>query len=205
MTNPSTPFSHFMTTHQDLTIPSHIQEPKLLMLICCAPCACAAVEAIANAKLDATLLFYNPNIQPPEEYEIRRDEVQRLAQHFNLKFAEGPYHPEAWEEINKDLSHLPERDLRCENCFQLRLNFTVDFALKHDFNMVGSVLGFSRWKSTAMASQTLQKAVAPFTEKITAWDINWRKCGRQERNAQLMRELQFYNQTYCGCLPSIRR
>ena len=39
---------------------------------------------------------------------------------------------------------------------------------------------------------------------ITWWGQNWRKGGLQDRRNQLIRELDFYNQQYCGCEYSLR-
>lgn len=190
-------------THSDLQL--NLPQPRILLLVCCAPCACATVEALAHAQMDLTLLFFNPNIFERGEYEIRRDEVQRLAEIYHFPFVEGPYDPEVWNVETRGMESLPERSERCRRCFLLRLRFAARYAHEHHFNVLSSVLGFSRWKSSSMASETLKIAVEPYAETLTAWDVNWRKNGRQERNAQLMREHQLYNQLYCGCKFSLKK
>ena len=49
-------------------------EKKLLLHSCCAPCASEIMEAVAASDIETTVYFYNPNIHPREEYEIRKDE-----------------------------------------------------------------------------------------------------------------------------------
>ena len=73
--------------------------PKLLILACCAPCSCAVIKKMADEGVDATVLFYNPNIYPSAEYEKRRDEQRRVCEVFGLKFAE-------LTDINKRLDRL---------------------------------------------------------------------------------------------------
>ena len=52
-------------------------EKKLLLHSCCAPCAGEIMEAVAASDIETTVYFYNPNIHPREEYEIRKDENKR--------------------------------------------------------------------------------------------------------------------------------
>ena len=79
--------------------------PKLLVLSCCAPCSCAAIKKLADDGIDATVLFYNPNIYPSAEYEKRRDEQKRACEHFKIPFIELPYEPEATDTDNWALTH----------------------------------------------------------------------------------------------------
>ena len=55
---------------------------KLLLHSCCAPCAGEIMEAIAASNIETTIYFYNPNIHPREEYEIRKDENITFADTF---------------------------------------------------------------------------------------------------------------------------
>ena len=63
---------------------------KVLVLSCCAPCSCAVIEKLARDGVDATILFYNPNIYPQAEYEKRRDEQKRVCERFGVPFVELP-------------------------------------------------------------------------------------------------------------------
>ena len=120
--------------------------PKLLVLSCCAPCSCAAIKKLADDGIDATVLFYNPNIYPSAEYEKRRDEQKRVCEHFGLKFAELPYEPEKWDKAVAGLENEPERGKRCSACFYMRLERAEQYALEHKFTALTSVLGVSRYK-----------------------------------------------------------
>ena len=59
---------------------------KILLLSCCAPCSCAVIEKLAAEQADFTVVFYNPNIQPEEEYRKRCDENKRLCAALSVPF-----------------------------------------------------------------------------------------------------------------------
>ena len=45
---------------------------KLLMHICCAPCANLPIDVLRADGIDLTGYWYNPNIHPFTEYRARR-------------------------------------------------------------------------------------------------------------------------------------
>ena len=69
---------------------------KLLLLSCCAPCSVGVIRYLYDNKTDFTVLFYNPNIRPQEEYIRRRDENKRICQELKIPFMELPYQPDLW-------------------------------------------------------------------------------------------------------------
>lgn len=170
---------------------------KLLILSCCAPCSCAVIKKMADDGVDATVLFYNPNIYPSEEYEKRRDEQKRVCESFGLPFAELPYEPEVWEAAVKGLENEPERGKRCSACFYLRLERAARYAKEHGFDAFASVLGVSRYKDLEQVNREAARAAQK--EHFPYNDTNWRKNGLEELRKNLIKELQLYSQQYCGC------
>ena len=174
---------------------------KLLVLSCCAPCSCAVIKKLADDGVDATVLFYNPNIYPSAEYEKRRDEQRRVCEAFGLKFAELPYEPEVWDKAVQGLENEPERGKRCSECFYMRLKKAQQYALEHKFDALTSVLGVSRYKDLAQVNEAARRA---WQESVEAdWPANWRKGGLEELRRALVKELGLYAQTYCGCKYSL--
>lgn len=171
------------------------------MLSCCAPCSCAAIKKLADDGADVTVLFYNPNIYPSAEYDKRRDEQQRVCEHFGLKFAELPYEPEVWDEAVKGLENEPERGKRCSVCFYMRLKKAQEYAVKHKFDALTSVLGVSRYKDLQQVNNAARQAWINGVKPYLA--INWRKGGLEELRRALVKELNLYSQTYCGCKYSL--
>ena len=91
------------------------------MHACCAPCSSAIVEWLVAHGVCPTIFYYNPNIFPREEYEIRKNESKRHAESLGLTWIDGDYNHEQWREGVCGLENEPERGRRCERCFTLRL------------------------------------------------------------------------------------
>lgn len=172
---------------------------KLLLLSCCAPCSVGVIRHLYEKKTDFTVLFYNPNIRPQEEYIRRRDENERICQELDIPFTELPYNPEFWKEEIKGFENEPERGKRCDKCFLLRLRVAARYAKEHGFTRFSSVLGISRFKNF---EQVCHAGLQASQEEGIPYDTtNWRKGGLLERSERLSREKNLYRQTYCGCKP----
>ena len=176
---------------------------RLLLHACCAPCSSAIVEWLLNNGYCPTIFYYNPNIYPREEYEIRKEESKRHAESLGIRWIDGDYDHEGWLNGVCGLENQPERGLRCEQCFTLRLPVTARKAQELGIELLATTLASSRWKSLEQierAGHAAEQAV-PGTR---FWAKNWRKGGLQERRNQLLKEYGFYNQQYCGCEFSMR-
>ena len=174
---------------------------KLLLLSCCAPCSCAVIEKLAKDKKSFTVLFYNPNIMPQEEYIKRKEENLKLCKKFSVPFIDLDYDNSAWLAFIKGFEAEPERGERCRKCFAFRLKKTARFAKEQGFETFSSVLGVSRYKNLEDVN-TIAKDIAS-KEGIPYVDTNWRKGGLEERRRALIKEEQMYNQNYCGCIFSL--
>ncbi len=179
-------------------------EAPLLLHACCAPCSSAIVEWMLAHGLRPTIFYYNPNIFPREEYEIRKQESKRHAESLGLQWIDGDYDHEQWQHDICGLEHEPERGRRCEQCFTLRLIASARKAQELNLTWFTTTLASSRWKSIEQITRAGQAAEAavPGTH---FWAQNWRKGGLYERRNQLLREYNFYNQQYCGCEFSMRK
>lgn len=172
---------------------------KLLLLSCCAPCSCAVIKTLAEQNKDFSVVFYNPNIRPLAEYQKRRDENERVCKLYGVDFIELEYDNERWCALTKGLENEPERGKRCSICFYMRLKRVMEYALANGFTAVSSVLGVSRWKNLAQVNNA---AITASDESGIAYlEIEGRKNGMQELRARLIKELNLYNQNYCGCKP----
>ncbi len=172
---------------------------KFLLLSCCAPCSCAVIKRLAEEKNNFTVVFYNPNIRPRDEYERRLEENKRLCDIYAVPFVELEYDNERWCELIAGLETEPERGKRCDVCFYMRIKRVMEYAKEHDFDAVASVLGVSRYKDLAQVNRAAEKAAAETGIKYL--QIEGRKGGMQELRIQLIKDLALYNQDYCGCKP----
>ena len=131
----------------NLKLPDHINTNKVLLHSCCAPCAGDLMMRMKSSGIDLTIFFYNPNIHPKKEYEIRKEENIRYAKELNIEFIDGDYDVQNWFSRAKGLEHEPERGERCTKCFDFRFERTALYAHENGFKIFTSSLGISRWKN----------------------------------------------------------
>ena len=182
---------------------------EVLLHACCAPCSSAIVEWLMANGVRPTIFYYNPNIWPREEYEIRKQESKRHAESLGIEWIDGDYDHEEWRQDVCGMENEPERGRRCEQCFTLRLTATARKAQELGIKWFATTLASSRWKSLEQierAGLAAELAVGhkgadseSRPQEVRFWAQNWRKGGLQERRNQLLREYGFYNQLYCGC------
>jgi len=175
----------------------------ILLHACCAPCSSAIVEWMMAHDIRPTIFYYNPNIWPREEYEIRKQESKRHAEGLGLEWIDGDYDHDQWLSGVCGLEAEPERGRRCEQCFTLRLTAAARKTAELGMTYFATTLASSRWKSLEQIERAghIAEKAAPGT---VFWAQNWRKGGLQERRNELLREYDFYNQLYCGCEFSVR-
>jgi len=179
------------------------KESKLLLHSCCAPCAGEIMEAVAASGIDTTIYFYNPNIHPKEEYEIRKDENIRFAEKLGFDFIDADYDKDNWFERIKGLENEPERGKRCTVCFDMRFERTALYAHENNFKIFATTLGISRWKDLEQINNSGLKAAKRYNS-LDFWDFNWRKQGGSSRMLEISKKEKFYKQEYCGCVYSLR-
>ena len=175
----------------------------LLLHTCCAPCSAAIVEWLLANEVQPVLFYFNPNIFPRGEYEIRKSECTRYANSLGLDIIDGDYNHEEWLCGVAGLEHEPERGARCLQCFKIRLYAAARVTHERGLVQFATTLASSRWKNLEQIAEAGHWAAKQFAG--TAFhDKNWRKDGLSERRRTLLAENGFYNQQYCGCEFSIR-
>lgn len=190
-----------MKKKNDIEIPEGISQ--VLLHACCAPCSSAIVEWMLQHNIRPTIFYFNPNIFPYEEYEIRKNESKRHAESLGIPWIDGDYDHEAWLQAIRGLEQEPERGSRCQQCFRIRLTATALQAQQLGIQHFTTTLASSRWKSIEQITTAGLQAQAAVPSTLF-WAQNWRKGGLQDRRNQLLKEYSFYNQLYCGCEFSIR-
>lgn len=175
---------------------------RVLLHACCAPCSSAIVEWLLAHGIQPVIYYFNPNIYPLEEYEIRKNESKRHAESLGIQWIDDDYCHDSWRESVCGLENEPERGKRCEKCFYLRLLATARKAQELGIQWFATTLASSRWKNLEQINRAGEAAAKE--KKVRFWAQNWRKDGLQERRNQLLKEYRFYNQQYCGCEFSFR-
>ena len=190
-----------MVQRQRLELPNG--EQKLLLHSCCAPCSGEVMEALVASEIDFSIFFYNPNIHPLQEYEIRKNENIKFAEQHGIPFIDADYDKDNWFERAKGMENAPERGIRCSMCFDMRFERTALYAHEHGFPVISSSLGISRWKDMNQINTSGEKAAAKYPNMVY-WTYNWRQQGGAERMYQIAKREGFYKQEYCGCVYSLR-
>jgi epoxyqueuosine reductase len=178
-------------------------ERRVLMHSCCAPCAGELMEQMLANGIDLTIFFYNPNIHPKKEYEIRKEENIRFAEKMRIPFVDADYDIQNWFDRAQGMAREPERGIRCTACFDMRFERTALYAHEHSFKVITSSLGISRWKNMEQINQCALHAASHYPD-VTYWDYNWRKSGGSARMYEIAKREEFYAQQYCGCIYSLR-
>ena len=176
---------------------------KLLLHSCCAPCSGPLMEKIKDSGINLTILFYNPNIHPKAEYEIRKSENKRFADKLDIEVVDLDYDVQNWFTRAKGMEYDPERGARCSMCFDMRFERTALYAYEKGFSVITSSLGISRWKDMQQINCSGLKAAGHYAG-VTYWTYNWRKDGGSARMYDIAKEENFYQQEYCGCIFSLR-
>ena len=188
-------------TRTKLSLPDNQQ--KLLLHSCCAPCSGEVMEALIFSEIDFSIFFYNPNIHPLKEYELRKEENIRFAEKHNIPFIDADYDKDNWFARAKGMEDEPERGIRCTMCFDMRFERSALYAYEHGFGIFSSSLGISRWKDMNQINESGIKAAAKYPN-LSYWTYNWRKDNGSKRMIEISKKEEFYQQEYCGCAYSLR-
>lgn len=194
---------HMTQPYQRQPLPLPDGQSKVLLHSCCAPCSGEVMEAMQASGIDYTIFFYNPNIHPRKEYELRKSENIRFAEQFGIPFVDADYDSSNWFKRTRGMEHEPERGIRCTMCFDMRFERTALYAHEHEFPVITSSLGISRWKNMQQINDCGARAAARYPG-LRYWTYNWRKGGGSARMIEISKRENFYQQEYCGCVYSLR-
>ena len=172
--------------------------PKLLLHACCAPCSSATLERL-SAHFDLTILYYNPNIYPPEEYHRREAELERFVEQagYHYPVVELPYDPQEFYTAVKGLENEPEKGARCTVCYRLRMRRAAQYAAEHGFDWFTTTLSISPHKDAKRINAIGQELEQEYGVRHLPSDF--KKQNGYLRSLQLSEEYGLYRQDYCGC------
>lgn len=161
------------------------------------------MERFVESGIEFTIFFYNPNIHPKDEYEIRKNENIQFAQKMNVPFIDADYERDQWFKRIRGLEWEPERGRRCSGCFDMRFERTALYAFEHHFKIFTSSLSITRWKDMNQVNTAGMRAASHYPGLIY-WTYNWRKFSGSQRMYDIAKRENFYQQEYCGCVYSLR-
>lgn len=185
--------------------------PRLLLHACCAPCSSYVLEALMK-YFSITILYYNPNIFPPEEYERRLAELEGFLPRFvkgGVTLVKDDYVPREFYDAvgiadKPALADEPERGIRCYRCYRLRLERAYDAAKRGGFDYFCTTLSISPFKDAEKINQIGEDLATAGGGKPLWLPSDFKKRGGFQRSLELSREYGLYRQKYCGCEFSLR-
>lgn len=188
-------------TEMNKIINSLKYKPTILLHSCCAPCSTAVIERLKD-YFDITILYYNPNIEPFEEYEKRKKEQIKIIEMYNLKYMDCDYDNELFHEMSLGLENVPERGIRCHKCYNLRLDYTAKKAKSNNFDYFGTTLTVSPYKLSNVINEIGLNLETIYGIKFLVSDF--KKENGYKKSIELSNTYGLYRQNYCGCIFSKR-
>ena len=177
----------------------------MLLHTCCAPCSTAVIERLAP-NYNLTVLYYNPNIYPQEDYLKRKGEQIRYIKilkekGINVDFLDCDYNQDEFFNAVKGQEDEPEGGARCAICFALRLDYVARKAKELGYDIFATTLTVSPHKNAAVINDIGGRLAAKYGMPYFVSDF--KKQDGYKRSIVLSRENNIYRQNYCGCKFSI--
>ena len=176
------------------------KKEKMLLVTCCAPCSPYIIDCL-TPTFDLVLYFYNPNIYPRHEYELRKLEMACYASSLNLPFIEGAYDNDRWLDMTDEVKDEAEGGFRCEVCFRMRLNQACLYAAESGIRMFTTTYAISPYKNRLTINKVCQDLAHSYGLKYL--DYDFRKKEGFKASMQMSKMHDFYMQKYCGCRYSL--
>ena len=202
---------------------SGLDNPKILLHSCCAPCSSFCLLALKEVA-SLGVYYYNPNISLKDEWDFRYSELKRLVdiynsnpdiklekenQHVNItknyvnhniEILDAPYESELFFEKTKGYEECPERGERCAICFDLRLRKTALKAKELGYDFFATTLTLSPLKDANLINQTGERIAKEVG--ISYLPSDFKKKNGYKMSIELSKEFNLYRQNYCGCIFS---
>lgn len=180
---------------------------RLLLHSCCGPCSSYVITYLKD-YFDITILYYNPNIYPYEEYLKRKKEQIKVIKKLkkisknNIDIRDCDYDNNKYEKKIRGLENEPEKGRRCEICYKMRMEKTALEAKNNNYDYFCTTLSVSPYKNANLINQ-IGKEISK------KYNIEWlysdfKKKDGYKKSIILSQQYNLYRQNYCGCIYSKR-
>ena len=177
-------------------------KPRILLHSCCGPCSSYVISYLKD-YFNITILYYNPNIEPINEYNLRKQEQIRLISELNvpnLNIIDIDYDNDNYRDYIKGHENDLEGGYRCHLCYELRLKKTIEIAKKYNYDYFCSTLTVSPYKNASIINQMGERLQSIYGIKWLYSDF--KKNDGYKKSIELSKKYNLYRQNYCGCLFS---
>jgi len=175
---------------------------KLALHTCCAPCLIGVYDVVLPYFDHISLIYFNPNIAPDQEYDHRRDACAQFAVSQAFDFMElDPVddRKKMQDLLELDKDNLYSKSDRCEYCYRMRLGRAARWAAENNYDALATTLSISPWQNIDLINHVGDEVTAGYPDLIfMKYDFREHYKDAQSK----ARTLGIYRQNYCGCLPS---
>ncbi|CDF11881.1 putative uncharacterized protein [Mycoplasma sp. CAG:776] len=175
-------------------------KPTLLLHSCCGPCSTQVIDFLKD-YFNITIFYYNPNIEPIEEYLHRKEEQIRFINEYKeseINFLDCDYDNASFKKATLGLEKEPEGGARCNKCFYLRMQKTALTAKEQEYDYFGTTLTVSPHKNSSMINEIGVKISNDLNIKYIYGDF--KKNDGYKKSIEFSKKYNLYRQDYCGCL-----
>ena len=173
---------------------------KILVHVCCGPDAAGVIDQLRE-DFDPVMFWYDPNIQPREEYQLRLDAFLKVAELKNVPVIVGEYDVDYFLKRIEGLESSPEQGAKCSICYDLRLERSAQEAKKQNCDLFTTTLAISphkvQKKLQVFGDLAAKKYGVPYLAR------NFMKHDGFKESVQFTNENNIYRQQYCGCWFSL--
>jgi predicted adenine nucleotide alpha hydrolase (AANH) superfamily ATPase len=168
--------------------------PRILLHTCCGPCTLYPLEYLREQGWEVHGYFYNPNIQPYQEFRKRLEALEAVAarEQFDVIIRRDYDLEEFFRQV------AFREHMRCLYCYSVRLEATARLAKKSRFDAFSTTLLYSRQQKheviRSIAEKASKKHGIPFFYED--FRVGWKQ------GIERAKEIGIYRQQYCGCIYS---
>ena len=177
------------------------EKPKLLLHACCGPCTSGVFDQVKD-YFDVSILYYNPNTYPYNEFILRYEQLIKLQKHYEFKLILIDYDEDEFLKLIKGLENEPEGGKRCKICYKLRLEETAKYAKLNGFDYFTSTLSVSPYKDAEALNNIGEALELKYSIKYLYSDF--KKHDGYKNSIKNSKEFNLYRQDYCGCRYSLK-
>lgn len=178
-----------------------LNKPRLLLHACCGPCTSGVFDQL-YPYFNITIIYYNPNTYPYDEYILRYKQLEILKNYMDFELIFMDYNDEEFYSKVKGLEEEIEGGKRCEVCYKLRLEKTAQVAKEKGFDYFTSTLSVSPYKNADKLNKIGQELENIYNIKYIYSDF--KKNEGYKNSIKNSKEYGLYRQDYCGCEYSLR-
>ena len=170
---------------------------NLLLHMCCGPCSCYPVKVLREQGIEPTGYFFNPNIHPYKEWDMRLKAAEEFAARSELKIITDKHYM-LRDFLRRALAAEQAENGRCRMCYTWRLEETARYAAENGFDAFTSTLFYSIYQQHELMKETAEHFAKVYGVKFHYEDF---RPGWQE-GIDMSVEMGLYRQPYCGCIFS---